>query len=119
MASRPTVGKLLLKPWRFGSANLLRLGAARVKLTSRRRIEQVAHRARYRIQRFITQLRAWNGVQQSDGIRVLRPPEQDLLLGLLDHGACIHDADAVAQACDHAKIMRDKDERHLEFFLEL
>jgi len=43
------------------------------------------------------QLRPGNGIEQGNRIGVLRAREQNLFLSLLDDGARVHHADAVAQ----------------------
>ena len=85
------------------------IGAARAEKTPHRAFLRQRDIARDGHQRAAALVAAdiGNAVDQPLGIGVLRPAEHFVGRGLFDHGARIHDADAIAAGGDQPQIVRD------------
>src|SRR6266498_4675461 len=75
ITSGETLGEFFFQPRRLRFAELPSFGAARVKLATRWRLEEIANCPWNRFQETMAQLGPWNRLEQGDGVGVLRARE--------------------------------------------
>ena len=103
-----------------GAARLVGQHAAVDVHTRRQRRADLGQRARDREQRpfGLAHAVARDGLQQPDGVRVLRRLEDLDGVALLDDGAGVHHADAVAHRPDHAEVVGDQQDRRVRLLAQ-
>ena len=105
----------------FGAAARMRIGAAGVEMTARRRVDRARHVALEddALALARARLRDRHGRQQRLGVGMQRHLEQALLVGHLDDAAEIHDGDAMRDVLDHGEIVRHQQVGELVLVLQV
>src|SRR5471032_282816 len=100
-------------------ATLACIYAALLERTARRRMRHIRRITGNADERRIALIEPRQCAQQTDGIGMRRTSEQVVLVALFRHASAVHHHHLLAQAGDHAEVVRDQHDRRAEVVLQV
>src|SRR4029453_16700022 len=93
--------------------------AARVERAPTRPRDQARRPPRDRYQLLVSRsIQAGYGLQEPPGVRMLGGSKNPARFGLFDDSARVHHGDPVGHLSDHAEVVRDQHDRHVQLTLK-